>query len=181
MKIPLIINGERAGEVCAVEDGLYMSIRATAEGTAPLMRLWLHGGGETRYLGLMHTENGRLLLERRISRRELGPLVTCAEYASDRSEAERAAEPPTAAEEKTGGAQAERAAEGEAEAAPEEAAKAPEDSDGEGLIWYRTAGGSLTAFDGERMLTALPSKLREKPRVVDLRIIEGKEYIVFRY
>ena len=50
----------------------------------------------------------------------------------------------------------------------------------EGLLWYRRADGSLTAFDGISNLLAIPAELRRPtPQMVE-RVIEGKKYLVFR-
>lgn len=46
------------------------------------------------------------------------------------------------------------------------------------MIWFRTENGSLTAFDGEKNLTAIPcSDTLKAGRIVK---IEGKSYIVFK-
>lgn len=46
------------------------------------------------------------------------------------------------------------------------------------MIWFRTENGSLTAFDGEKSLTAIPcSDTLKGGRIVK---IEGKSYIVFK-
>lgn len=51
----------------------------------------------------------------------------------------------------------------------------------EGLLWYRRADGSLTAFDGISSLLAIPAELHAPaPRAAE-RVIEGKKYLVFRY
>lgn len=49
------------------------------------------------------------------------------------------------------------------------------------LIWRERRDGSLAARSGEGLLVALPAKLRNVPPGARLRLIGGREYLVFRY
>ncbi len=178
MEYPLIIDGETAGYLTAEEEGLYIAFSARIRARGELTRLWLHGAGEEKYLGIMSPAGEELRLERRISRRELGALWKGAEYASNRcGEEERG----SAADEPAPGPDGENKEErGGTEREPPE----PEGTQGggdeeDGLIWYRTESGALTAFDGKRRLTALPVRLRHGNEGVELRTIEGREYMIF--
>lgn len=188
MEYPLIIDGENAGSLTAQEEGLYIAFTACIKARAELTRLWLHGAGEEVYLGLMSPAGEELRLERRISKRALGALRREAEYASNRSgeegrreDEEKAEDEPTPMPDEEREQEPEEAQSGEE---PDDAqqgsdeTQSGEDEEG-GLIWYRTERGTLTAFDGKRRLTALPVKLRHGNEKVELRMIEGREYMIF--
>ncbi len=178
MEYPLIIDGETAGRLTAEEEGLYIAFSARIQTRKELTRLWLHGAGTEAYLGIMSPEGEKLCLERRFSKRELGALWREAEYASNRSgEEERgsAEEESTADEPMPDEENGEESGGAEREA---DEAQSSEDKE-DGLIWYRTESGTLTAFDGKRRLTALPVRLRHGNGQVELRTIEGREYMIF--
>lgn len=195
MEYPLIIDGETEGKLTAREEGLYIAFSAHIKTRAELTRLWLHGAGSEAYLGIMSPAGEELCLERRISKRELGALWREAAYASNRSGEEKhgaaveesGAGGPAPDEEGTGesGGEEKQGAEKPdkaAQARPEPEPADPQSSGDEedGLIWYRTESGTLTAFDGKRRLTALPARLRHGNEGVALRTIEGREYIIFK-
>jgi len=193
MEYPLIIDGESAGSLRAEDEGLYIAFTARMKARTELTRLWLHGAGGEAYLGLMSPAGEELHLERRISKRELGALWRGAEYASNRSgeeEREKSAEeagstgepkPDEEREQERGGAEQEPEERQGGEEPDDAEQEADETQSGEedGLIWYRTESGILTAFDGKRRLTALPAKLRHENERVELRMIEGREYMIF--
>ena len=56
-------------------------------------------------------------------------------------------------------------------------------SGGHGGMWYRLkyTDGTLSAYDGRRLLVALPAENARVPRGAEsaLRYIAGREYIVF--
>ena len=71
MDYPLIIDGIDAGTLSVSEEGLYTCFEARAGERDGLVRLWVCGGGECAYLGVMQPWSGGLYLRRRLSRREL--------------------------------------------------------------------------------------------------------------
>ena len=158
MEVPVLIDGREAGRLRIARDGLYTVLEAELPGRAgEIVRLWVHGGGKSAYLGVMQPWSRGLWLRRRLSRAELREFPDPIEYAADR---------------------AGEAAEAHAEKPPAPAA-APEPE--QGLLWTRRPDGTLTAFDGVSRLLALPAKLRTpNPRAVE-RVIEGQKYLVFRY
>ena len=157
MEVPVLIDGREAGRLRIARDGLYTVLEAELPGRAgEIVRLWVHGGEKSAYLGVMQPWSRGLWLRRRLSRAELREFPDPIEYAADRAgePAEASAEIPTA--------------------------PAPEPGE-EGLLWTRRPDGTLTAFDGVSRLIALPAKLRTpNPRAVE-RVIEGQKYLVFRY
>ncbi len=168
MEYPLYIAGEKKGRLTVSREGLYTVMEAAAEGVTELTRVWVCGGGRGVYLGLLQPWSGGSYLRRRLSRRELAAFPEVIEYAAD---AEPAREAPTAS--KSG------------EVSPSEVAPPPksdteEQSEPE-LLWRRRPDGSLTAFDGERNLVALPASLRSKAPGAVLRRIDGGDYLIFRY
>ena len=84
MDVPIYIDGREAGRLRAEREGLYTRLRAECGMRGGLTRLWLHGGGQSRYLGLLAPEGGQLRLEKRLSRASLPPEI---EYASDAEKA----------------------------------------------------------------------------------------------
>ena len=75
MDYPLIIDGNDAGTLSVSEEGLYTCFEAHAVEHDGLVRLWVCGGGECAYLGVMQPWSGGLYLRRRLSRRELAHLA----------------------------------------------------------------------------------------------------------
>ncbi len=63
------------------------------------------------------------------------------------------------------------------EALEKETEKADEEDDG--LLWFSTANGYLTCFDGQQSLIAFPTDGARLPNGGVMRIINGKEYAVF--
>ena len=60
-----------AGKLTVTPEGAYLRFHAEAPQAAGLLRLWLSGCGRCESLGLMEPRGGRLVLDRRLSRREL--------------------------------------------------------------------------------------------------------------
>ena len=60
-----------AGKLTVTPEGAYLHFHAEAPQMPGLLRLWLSGGGSCESLGLMEPRGGRLVLDRRLSRREL--------------------------------------------------------------------------------------------------------------
>ena len=52
MPIKVYINQKPAGTLAVTQDGLYTVLEATANADG-LVRLWVHGGGKSAYLGTM--------------------------------------------------------------------------------------------------------------------------------
>ena len=182
MEIPVYLNGEAAGTLRVSREGLYTVLEAEVPGQDGPVRLWVHGGGKSAYLGVMQPVGGGLSLRRRCSRRELSAFPEPMEFASDteRDEAEKT-DAEAAAEEnaETAAACEERTAQN-----PETDYRAcpwPAEPPEEGLLWYRRTDGSLVAFDGISSLVAIPSALRGGVPQGAERMIEGKKYLVFRY
>ena len=170
MDYPLYFAGEERGRLCVSQDGLYTVLEAVAESTAEPTRIWVYGAaGSGAYLGLMQPWSGGLYLKRRLSRRELESFPQSIECASDRRPDESAQRPQTES------APVRKSSPEAESAAVNESAEEPE------LLWLRRPDGSLTAFDGERNLVALPASLRHSPEGAVLRRIDGREYLIFRY
>ena len=83
MDYPLIIDGIDAGTLSVSEEGLYTCFEARAGERDGLVRLWVCGGGECAYLGVMQPWSGGLYLRRRLSRSELKGFPAQIEYAAD--------------------------------------------------------------------------------------------------
>lgn len=168
MEYPLIIGGERRGTLRRETEGLYTVFEAELKNLHEGMyRIWLWGGGERAYLGLMQPWSGGLYLRRRLSRTELRSFPRNIEYASDEGE------PRDANKECL-----EKPEEETAAACPWPA-PTPEKA-GE-LLWFRRCDGSMVSHDGISSLLALPASLRRSVPGTVLREIEGKEYLLFRY
>ena len=67
------------------------------------------------------------------------------------------------------------------ESAPSCPYPAPIAENGDELLWFRRADGSLVSFDGLSSLVALPVSLRKASPGAALREIEGRQYMIFRY
>lgn len=198
MDYPLLLGGEKAGLLHVEQQGLYTCMEISTHVREGLLRIWVQGGGQEAYLGLLQPGEGGMTLHRRFSRRELAAFPPVIEQASDQrlpsqrevnitKEAEvpqPAATLPADAPEPEPILPAE--AEPEAPLLPEEKPEPeplPElpDITGPGLLWRERRDGSLLAeADGYRLL-ALPASLRRTPTGADLRRIGGREYLVFRY
>lgn len=83
MDYPLLLEGEERGILKLERQGLYTLIEATAPGAEGLVRLWVQGGGEETYLGVMEPRSGGLYLRRKLSRLEMSGFPEKIERASD--------------------------------------------------------------------------------------------------
>ena len=176
MEYPLIIDGVERGKLRVEQEGLYTVFEAElADVYEGLYRIWLHGGGESAYLGLMQPWSGGMYLRRKLSRSELKGFPQSPEYASgkDLHNTNNGRENERETESKP---KSDLHNNNEAETQEENA-----DEDEEGLLWFRRPDGSLVSFDGERSLVALPVQLRHESSGAVLRRIEGREYMIFRY
>ena len=157
---PLRLDGVECGMVKASRSGAYTLISAEGRYTGALKRISLYGGGRELALGVLAPEGEIVALRRRFTRSELAAFGAEPEYAA---ESGAAAGPPAA----------------ESGAAPAEDGEPPPEPEGE--LWYSAPDGTLSRFDGERTLVALPA---ENVRVPDwasgiVRRINGREYVVF--
>ncbi len=147
MDYPLLLGGEERGRLKVEKQGLYTLMEARAPGARGLVRLWVRGGGEETYLGLMEPREEGLYLSRRLSRLELAAFPAPIELATDRrleeevyitneprrEEPERGGEEPAPEEESRehvpGGAAAIDSGEAKAEEPEGEAAEAEKAED----------------------------------------------------
>ena len=158
MEYPIYIEGQQRGSLKSSQAGLYTLLEAELPGLQEgLYRLWLHGGGECSYFGLLQPWSGGMYLRRRLSRTELARLPGHIDYASDRAAAVEKAPP-----------------------APSLPSRAEPPAEA-GLEWLSRPDGSLVAFEGQDTLLALPARLRRAVPGVDIRRIAGRDYMVFRY
>ena len=94
MDYPLIIGGREAGALREAQSGLYTVFEASlTEDPGGLVRLYVHGGGESAYLGLMQPVNAGLFLRRRLSALERRRLPAVISFASDTPESAGEADP----------------------------------------------------------------------------------------
>lgn len=90
MDYPLLINGQERGKLKLEKQGLYTLMEAGAPGAEGMVRLWVQGGGEEAYLGVMEPRDTGLYLRRKLSRLEMSAFPQNIERASDRKmEAEK--------------------------------------------------------------------------------------------
>lgn len=150
-KHPLYINGACCGSLCVYKEGLMTCFEAECEGSDELIKLYIFGSGESAYLGTMQPKGNKLHLIKRFSRSEVNKLPKPIEYAANASI-------------NTDEQQIEEA----------------EESENDGLLWFSTASGYLTCFDGRQSLIAFPTDKIKLPYDNGIvRIINGKEYVVF--
>lgn len=162
MDYPLLLGGREAGTLSESRSGLYTVFEARVPfDPGRLVRLYLHGAGESAYLGLMQPGSGGLTLRRRLSALERRAFPAEIAFASDEEGLHHAEPPPQTT----------------LAACPWPAPVPEEDG---GLLWMRCRDGSLRAFDGVSTLVALPSQLRRVRPGTVLREIEGRSYLVFR-
>ena len=83
MDYPLLLGGEERGILKLERQGLYTLIEAAAPGAEGLVRLWVQGGEEEAYLGVMEPRSGGLYLRRKLSRLEMSGFPEKIERASD--------------------------------------------------------------------------------------------------
>lgn len=183
MDYPLIIDGNDAGTLSVSEEGLYTCFEAHAVEHDGLVRLWVCGGGERAYLGIMQPWSGGLYLRRRLSRRELKDFPAQIEYAADRG---------SSSLHNSSGSVEKPDIESAAPATslhniyvdsltPSCPFPADIPEDAPSLQWFSRRDGTLVSFDGISCLVALPAELRHADRRAVIREIAGRKYMVFRY
>ena len=190
MDYPVFIGGEQAGTLRESQSGLYTLFEASLpEDPGGLVRLYVHGGGESAYLGLMTPGGGGLALRRRLSALERRALPAAIAFASDAPEASNAPETSDTSGDDAGKALPSPAQDEvslhNASVPPQTTlsacpwpAPAPE-GDGD-LLWLRCTDGTLRAFDGVSGLVAFPAALKRPVRGAELRRIGDADYLVFR-
>ncbi len=152
---PIYIKGKKAGRLWEQRQGLYTTFTAKACGTEPVL-LRVYGGGKSAPLGRLLPRGGELFLSRRMTRNDMRCWPENIEYAGDRN--------PTG----------ERKQQEQLRQESEEASPAEGDR-----VWYAQRNGVLLC-PGEGLI-ALPAALRDKRGVLSrIRVINGKEYLVFR-
>ncbi|MGX8692863.1 MAG: hypothetical protein ACSW8E_03800 [Clostridia bacterium] len=104
MDYPIIIEGRRSGTLRESAEGLYTVFRAECPRRDGMIRLWLHGGGQSACLGLLAPCGEHLMLTRRLSRRARTAFPRTIELVSDqpRFSARAAPAPPRQAPEPEG-------------------------------------------------------------------------------
>lgn len=160
---PVMFGGREIGSLRAHARGAMTVFEAEASDPGGVLRLSVYGGGREGYLGVMSPAGeGRVALRRSLSRAVLRDLPERIEYAAPSGEAVPAPEPEKPAPEPVS----------EPEPEPE-----PED----GLIWYSSPDGTLSAHDGRRLLVALPADDARVPAWAGdvVRYINGRKYVVF--
>ena len=100
MQYPIIHDGRRIGVLETRRDGAYTRFEARCAFLPGIRRLFLYGGGRSAPLGIPQPEGGALVLRRRFSRAAMRAFPAPAEYAAFEGEAEAAAPPQPAREEK---------------------------------------------------------------------------------
>ena len=196
MDYPILIGGERAGTLRESKSGLYTLFEASLpEDPGGLVRLYVHGGGSSAYLGLLTPGGGGLALRRRLSALERRALPAAIAFASDAPEASAAPESsdaPTPSD--TSGDDAGKALPSpvQDEAGLHNVSSPPQTTlsacpwpaptpEGDGdLLWLRCTDGTLRAFDGVSGLVAFPAALKRPVRGAELRRIGDADYLVFR-
>ena len=191
MDYPLLLNGEETGILHVERQGLYTCMEARSGFREGLRRIWVQGGGQEAYLGLLQPAEGGLYLRRRMSRQEMRAFPQVIQQASDRrlppqeelDIIHKTQKPPLALTllhpdlEPTPDEQAQPLPEPE----PQPEAQPAGPVEPSMLLWQQRRDGSLVAKEGGHILLALPARLRRVPPGAHLRQIGGRDYLVFRY
>ena len=191
MDYPLLLNGEETGILHVERQGLYTCMEARSVFREGLRRIWVQGGGQEAYLGLLQPAEGGLYLRRRMSRQEMRAFPQVIQQASDRrlppqeevDIIQKTQKPPLALTlpqpdlEPTPDGQAWPLPEPE----PRPEAQPASPVEPSMLLWQQRRDGSLVAKEGGHILLALPARLRRVPPGAHLRQIGGRDYLVFRY
>ena len=156
MEYPIYIEGRPSGTLTETAEGLYTVFRADCPRRNGMIRLWLHGGGQSACLGLLAPHGERLVLTRRLSRQARAAFPRLIEHVSDQP---RAVSVPRTQS-----------------APPPESLSAPAETAMDD--WRALPDGTLLAADGRRAIpAALPP---DSPLAPHLMRIGGRDYLVFR-
>ena len=200
MDYPLLLNGEEAGILHVERQGLYTCMEVRSGFREGLRRIWVQGGGQEAYLGLLQPAEGGLYLRRRMSRQEMRTFPQVIQQASDRRlppqeevdiihktqnptltltlpQPDLESGPEVPDPDPTPDEQAQPLP--EPEPRPEAQPAGPVEPSM--LLWQQRRDGSLVAKEGGHILLALPARLRRVPPGAHLRQIGGRDYLVFRY
>jgi len=165
---PVFIDGVLSGKLRVRGEGSMTLFDAECRFQPGIIRLSVYGGGEEGYLGVLTPEGELLTLHRRLSRSALRGFPREIDHAERAGQTFGTDDP------------------GQTSAAPEPMPTQPETAcdipeDTAGLYWYSSPEGVLVCFDGECSLIALPREDERAPANAGaLRVIEGREYRVFR-
>lgn len=202
---PIISSGERVGTLTVTRQGLLTVFDATAADGGEVFRLSVYGVGGEGYLGVMCPENGMLRLVKKLSRNAMAGFPGTIEYAAPAGEQprpdfgaqppqqqqrqpeppqqqQRQPEPSQQQQRQSEPPQQQQRQQPERQEAQKEAREeAAETADAEETLWYSAPDGTLSTFDGQRLLIALPTDGISLPKGSEdkLRRINGREYIVF--
>jgi hypothetical protein len=197
---PIMTEGERVGTLKVEREGLMTVFDASAADNGELFRISVYGGGGEGYLGMMWPENGVLRLVKRLSRAAMAEFPAEIEYAGPsgrRGDSGTGTAPEKAPKALLGTPVPKTPAETRVPKTPAETpvpktpAETPipktpvETPSTEGeceTLWFSAPDGTLSTFDGERLLIALPAdNAITIPKGAEgaIRNINGREYIVF--
>ena len=161
---PIIIRGEKCGELSVTKEGAYTRFFAKCDKRAEVIRICVYGEGKEGYLGVPIPKGDKLVLDKRLSPASMKHFPERIEGCTlaghlpiEKEEDKHEAEPM---EECT-----------QAEVSEEECSR----------LWYATTDGALVSKDGETEMVALPPDDERVPKNFpgQPRIIEGKEYLVY--
>ena len=161
---PVIIRGEKCGELSVTKEGAYTRFFAQCDKCAEVIRICVYGEGKEGYLGVPVPKGEKLVLDNRLSPSSMKHFPERIEGCTLSGQA-----PIEKDEEKN-------------EAEPMEESVQAEASEEEGSrLWYATTDGALVSRDGETEMVALPPDDERVPKNFpgQPRIIEGKEYLVY--
>ncbi len=197
---PIMTEGERVGTLKVEREGLMTVFDASAADNGELFRISVYGGGGEGYLGMMWPENGVLRLVKRLSRAAMAEFPAEIEYAGPsgrRGDSGTGTAPEKAPKALLGTPVPKTPAETRVPKTPAEtpipktpvetpipkAAVETPSTEGEcETLWFSAPDGTLSTFDGERLLIALPAdNAITIPKGAEgaIRNINGREYIVF--
>ena len=162
MGCDIYADGLSCGRLEIYTEGLYTVFEASVYEAENLMRLYLKCRGSIIPLGVLRPCGGSAYMKRKFSRIQMQNFPGMPEEAFVLP-AEESCMP---------------------DAAPDSKIKkqAPADMKKEkGVPEQKFDDGSMLVSDGGERWLALPSKLRKKVPGLRLRVIKGREYILFRY
>lgn len=177
----ILLEGRQIGKLSVRPDRGYTLFSARCKMINGLLRLSIYGEGREGYLGVAIPKDGELCLEKRFSPLEMRdfPKVIEAVKRSGQSMVsdENADSGADEANDLQPAAEATEAESEERDISPLE--NAEED---EGIFWYASADGALVSSGKGHEMIALPSGDGRIPKNIpgEKRIIEGREYFVFR-
>ncbi len=178
---PIVNGAVRIGQLRVHKSGLMMVFEAQAENTGGILRLSIYGEDCEGYLGVMSPDgSGELFLRRSLSRAALKNMPGHIDYAGPAGELrakprEKPKPEPEPAPRLAVEPEPEQEPQPKFEPEPEQALQ---DDD---TLWYSSPDGTLSTFDGRRMLVAIPADDPKLPPGAEdlIRMINGRKYVVF--